>query len=128
MVIWTPPRKWGDGPSRKGRGHEQHQGAVARNRCPNRAVIDAAAEVLRSLRTGFIERICEKALAIELNARSIPFERQKVIPVNYKERRIGEGRLDLLVASQLLVELKAVEAYAPIHKAQVICCLKATRL
>ncbi len=93
-----------------------------------RAVIDAAVEVHRSLGPGFVESIYEEALAIELNARSIPFERQKVISVNYKERRIGEGRLDLLVASQLLVELKAVETLAPIHKAQIISYLKAAGL
>jgi GxxExxY protein len=48
--------------------------------------------------------------------------------VSYKGHGIGEGRLDLLVGDELLVELKAVEALAPIHKAQVISYLKATEL
>jgi GxxExxY protein len=64
-------------------------------------------------------------LAVELALRDIPFERQKPIPVSYKGHDIGEGRVDLLVAKELLVELKAVEALAPIHKAQVISYLKA---
>lgn len=65
---------------------------------------------------------------IELALRGIPFERQKPVPVSYKGHSVGEGRIDLLVAADLLVELKAVEALAPIHTAQVISYLKATRL
>ena len=65
---------------------------------------------------------------MELGLRNIPYVRQKVFGVSYKEHEIGEGRLDLLVGDELLVELKAVEALAPIHKAQVISYLKATDL
>jgi len=64
----------------------------------------------------------------QLTLRGIPFERQRPVPVSYKERNVGEGRVDLLVAQELLVELKAVEALAPIHKAQVISYLKAMGL
>ena len=60
--------------------------------------------------------------------RGIPFERQRPAPVQYKEQNVGEGRVDLLVGTELLVELKAVETLAPIHKAQVISYLKATGL
>jgi GxxExxY protein len=49
------------------------------------------------------------------------------VALNYKTRSIGECRLDLLVGGALIVELKAVEALAPIHSAQVISYLKATR-
>jgi GxxExxY protein len=93
-----------------------------------KAVVDSAFEVHRTLGPGFLESVYEEAMAIELKARGIPFERQKPISVTYKDRPVGEGRLDLLVASQLLIELKAVETLAPIHKAQVISYLKATRL
>ncbi len=48
--------------------------------------------------------------------------------MSYKGHEIGEGRLDLLVKDELLVELKAVEALAPIHQAQVISYLKTTGL
>lgn len=64
---------------------------------------------------------------MELGLRGVPFVRQKPFGVSYKGREIGEGRLDLLVGDELLVELKAVEALAPIHKAQVISYLKATQ-
>ncbi len=93
-----------------------------------KAVIDAAIEVHRNLGPGFLESVYEEALAIELNVRGIRFERQKAISVKYKEQPVGEGRLDLLIAEKLLVELKAVETLAPIHKAQVISYLKATGL
>jgi GxxExxY protein len=82
-----------------------------------KSVIDAAIEVHRQLGPGFLESVYEEALAVELTVREIPFERQKSIAVSYKGRVVGDGRIDLLVAGELLVELKAVEALAPIHKA-----------
>lgn len=90
-----------------------------------RQVIGAAIEVHRHLGPGFLESLYEEALALELALRSISFERQKAVPVRYKGREIGEGRVDLFVAGELLTELKAVDALAPIHKAQVISYLKA---
>jgi GxxExxY protein len=92
-----------------------------------RAVIGAALEVHRHLGPGYLESVYEEALAVELGLRGVPFVRQKPFGVSYKGREIGEGRLDLLVGDELLVELKAVEALAPIHKAQVISYLKATQ-
>lgn len=93
-----------------------------------KAVIDAAIEVHRHLGPGFLEGVYEEALVVELAMRQIPFERQRPIAVNYKTHAVGEGRVDLLVAGELLVELKAVEMLAPIHKAQVISYMKATGL
>jgi GxxExxY protein len=93
-----------------------------------RAVIGAAIEVHRHLGPGYLESVYEEALAVELNLRRLFFERQKPFAVDYKGRTIGEGRLDFLVDGALLVELKAVESLAPIHKAQVISYLKAKKL
>jgi GxxExxY protein len=93
-----------------------------------REVIGVAIEVHRHLGPGFLESVYEEALVIELALRGIPFERQRPVPVSYKERNVGEGRIDLLVAEELLVELKAVGALAPIHRAQVISYLKAVGL
>jgi GxxExxY protein len=92
------------------------------------SVIGAAIEVHRVLGPGFLESVYEAALAVELELRGISFERQRPVPLVYKSQEIGEGRLDLLVGNRVIVELKAVEALAPIHKAQVISYLKATRL
>ena len=91
-------------------------------------VIGAAIEVHRHLGPGFLEGVYEEALAIEFRLRGLPFERQKLITVGYKEVAVGEGKLDFLVDDRLIVELKAVEALSAIHKAQVISYLRATRL
>ena len=89
-------------------------------------VIGAAIEVHKVLGPGFLESVYEEALCFELQMRGIPFERQAAIAVNYKGCEVGEGRLDLLVGSVLIVELKAVSELAPVHSAQVISYLKAT--
>jgi GxxExxY protein len=90
------------------------------------AVIGAAIEVHRALGPGFLESVYEEALCIELQMRGIPFVRQSPAAVLYKGRLVGEGRLDLLVSDALIVELKAVEALAPVHTAQLISYLKST--
>lgn len=83
------------------------------------AVIGAAIAVHRELGPGFIESVYEKALAIELEECGIPFERQVSIPLMYKGVGIGAHRLDLLVAEQLVVELKATRAVTNEHFAVV---------
>ena len=90
-----------------------------------KAVIDACIEVHRALGPGYLESVYEEALAKELASRQIPFERQKVIHVNYKGEPVGQTRLDFLIDELLVIELKAVESLAPIHTAQVISYLKA---
>lgn len=91
-----------------------------------RRVIGAAIEVHRALGPGYQESIYEEALAFELSRMGIDFERQSVFSVTYKEHVVGEGRIDFLVDSKLVVELKAIEKLQPVHKAQVISYLKAT--
>ena len=65
-------------------------------------------------------------MCVELALRGIPFLRQVLVAVDYKGHPVGESRLDLLVGSSLVVELKAVEALAPVHSAQMISYLRAT--
>jgi GxxExxY protein len=89
-------------------------------------VIGAAIEVHRILGPGFLESVYEEALCVELQLRAIPFQRQIPVPVLYKEIAIGHGRLDLLVDGKLIVEIKTVDALAPIHTAQAMSYLKAT--
>jgi GxxExxY protein len=91
-----------------------------------KAVIGAAIEVHRNLGSGYLESVYENALAIELEERRIPFQRQHPVAAIYKGRIVGEGKLDFLVDDRLPVELKAVEKTLPIHQAQVISYLKAT--
>lgn len=92
-----------------------------------RAVIGAAIEVHRLLGPGFLEQVYEDALCVELQLRRIPFERQKIVKVEYKGALVGEGRIDLLVGDRLVVELKAVKAFALIDRAKVLSYLRATR-
>ena len=93
-----------------------------------RDVIGAAIEVHRILGPGFLESVYEKALCRELDLRGIPYASQQSLPITYKGCPVGEGRIDLLVADSLVVELKAVEALVPVHTAQVISYLKSTGL
>ncbi len=90
-------------------------------------VVDAAFEVHKTLGPGYQEKLYEEALAVELALRKIPFVRQVVIPVVYKGQSVGEGRIDILVDGRLIVELKAVSKLLPLHTAQCISYLKATR-
>ena len=90
-------------------------------------VIGAAIEVHRQLGPGFLESVYEEAMCIELTLRGIAFTRQPEVAIDYKGRPVGQGRLDLLVAECLVVELKAVETLAPIHSAQMISYLRITK-
>lgn len=76
----------------------------------SKRVIGAAIAVHTALGPGFIESVYENSLAVELTARGIKFEQQKMIPIKHRDSLVGEHRLDLLVEGVLLVELKAVSA------------------
>jgi GxxExxY protein len=91
-------------------------------------VIGAALEVHKLLGPGFLEEVYEQALSVELELRGIPHLWQAPVAVQYKSHPVGEGRLDILVGSRLIVELKAVENLLPIHSAQLLSYLKATGL
>ena len=90
-------------------------------------IVGAAIEVHRQLGPGLLETAYEECLAHELALRGIPFERQKPIPLRYKDVRLDCGfRADFVVGGLVIVELKAVDELAPIHEAQVITYLKLT--
>lgn len=93
-----------------------------------RQVIGAAIQVHRALGPGFVESVYETALAVELKERGIPFERQKTVPVRYRDQLVGEHRLDLVVAGCLVVENKAVRGLDDVCFAVVRSYLKATGL
>jgi len=91
-------------------------------------VIASAIRVHKELGPGFLESMYEEALAIELSAAGISFERQKLLPVFYREHLIGEHRLDLLVESKVILELKAISELEKIHFAIVRSYLRAAGL
>jgi GxxExxY protein len=90
------------------------------------ALIGAAIEVHRHLGPGYLEAVYEEALVIELGLRGIAFERQVPISILYKGHNVATSRLDLVIENVLVVELKAIDAVLPIHRAQVLSYLKAS--
>ena len=89
-------------------------------------IIGAAMEVHRRLGSGFLESVYEEALAIELKLHDIKFERQKEIPVFYRDKIIKTFVCDFLVNKQIIVELKAIKQISEIEKIQVTNYLKAS--
>jgi len=88
-------------------------------------IIGAAIEVHRILGPGLLESVYQACLAHELTERGVPFEQEKAFPVMYKDHDIDcNFRLDFLVADKVIVELKALDAVLPIHKAQLLTYLK----
>ena len=88
-------------------------------------VIGCAIEVHRTLGPGLLESAYEKALMHELKLNNIPVKSQVEVSMNYKGVDIGEGlRIDLLIDNQLIVELKSVEEFKPVHYKQLLTYLK----
>ena len=77
---------------------------------------------------GFIEQAYSRAVGYELGVNDIPFEREKRFPITYRGKYLYMHRLDLVVASQLVLELKAVERLHPVHRAQVLSILRTSKL
>lgn len=85
-------------------------------------------DVHNLLGPGFSEEMYEQALCYEFEEKKIPYERQKVIQVCYKDRPVGIYRLDLVVAGKVIVELKAVTMMQEVFRYQLLSYLKATGL
>ena len=100
-------------------GHDGREPVSPKVNEVGRAVMDAAFAVHRELGPGLLESVYEHCLASDLMRAGLAVERQVAIPVHYREDRLDVGfRLDLLVESQVLVEVKAIDALASIHTAQ----------
>ena len=89
-------------------------------------VMAAAFEVQNTLGAGFLEKVYENSLLVELNKRGIKSEKQKEISVSYKDVPVGNYFADLLVNGELIVELKSTDGLTRVHEAQVLNYLKAT--
>jgi len=88
-------------------------------------VVDAAFHVHQALGPGLLESVYEHCLAHELSLRDIATQRQVQVPITYAGTRLDAGfRMDLLVASCVIVEVKAVETMLPIHEAQLMTYLR----
>ena len=91
-------------------------------------IIAAAIEVHRVLGPGLLESIYEEALCHELSLRGVRFDRQKEVDVVYKDKVIKGQRLDLVVAGEVIVELKSVRRMEDVFSAQMLSYLQSTRL
>ena len=83
-------------------------------------------EVNRVLGAGFLEKVYENALLIELKEKGLKAEAQVPIRVLYKGREVGEYYADIVVEGRIILELKAIESLQKIHEAQLLNYLKAT--
>jgi GxxExxY protein len=88
------------------------------------SIIGAAIAVHRELGPGLLESTYERCLAFDLADRGLRFEQQLAIPLEYRGQPVGRGfRVDLLVEDLVIVEIKAVQRFEPIHAAQVLSYL-----
>ena len=95
----------------------------------SKEIIGSAIEVHRLLGPGLLETAYEECLCHELSMHGINFERQKPLPVEYKQVKLDCGyRLDLVVENLVILELKSVQAIEPIHEAQLLTYLKLSEL
>lgn len=86
----------------------------------------AVFEVNRILGAGFLEKVYERALLLELRERGLKAENQVPINVKYKNQNVGEYSADIVVEDQIIIELKAVDSLQKVHEAQLLNYLKAT--
>lgn len=92
-------------------------------------IIGAAIEVHRQLGPGLLESAYEECLCREMKLQGIGLERQRPLPLEYKGAKLDCGyRLDLVVEGRVVVEVKAVDALAPVHDAQLLTYLRLTGL
>lgn len=88
-------------------------------------IIGCAIEVHKSLGPGLLESAYEECLAFELRNIGLKVDRQVAVPVVYKEIKLDCGyRIDLLVENTVVIELKSVDAFAPVHEAQILTYMK----
>ena len=91
-------------------------------------VIGCCISVHRALGPGLLEGIYVRAVCVELEFAGIPFEVEKDVPVMYRGRLLCHQKLDIVVAGQLVLEIKAVDRLHPVHEAQTISSLRASKL
>ena len=120
--------------------HEGHLSGVSRHRMRLASPLTARAEqamsdtigcairVHRELGPGFLESIYRKAMCLELEAAGLSYESERPVCVKYRDAHISGQRVDLIVESAIVVELKSVTRLDDVHVAQVMSYLKTTGL
>ena len=91
-------------------------------------IIGCVFNVSNTLGAGFLEKVYQNALIIELLECGLYVEKEKPITIYYKDKIVGEYYADILVNKQIIIETKAIAALNEIHQAQLLNYLKATNL
>lgn len=91
-------------------------------------IIECAYRVHRKLGIGFLEKVYENALRIELVKEHIQVKQQEPLNVWYENHIVGELYIDLLIENRIIIELKAVQSLVREHEVQLVNCLTATYL
>ena len=90
-------------------------------------IIGAAIEVHKYWGPGLIESVYEKSLVRELELRSVECKQQVDLPLEYKGAQVGDGlRLDLIVEGKVVVELKVVKDFDPVHESRILTYMRIT--
>jgi len=92
------------------------------------STIGRCIHVHTALGPGLLEHIYSRAIALELTAAGIHFEREKTYPVTYRGELLCQQRLDFVVANTLVLEIKSIEAIAAVHRAQLLSYLRISKL
>jgi GxxExxY protein len=88
-------------------------------------IIGCAIEVHKTFGPGLLESAYEECLAFELEGAGLAIRRQVAVPVVYKDIKLECGyRIDILVENIVVIELKSIEAFAPVHEAQILTYMK----
>jgi GxxExxY protein len=98
------------------------------HRALTQKIIGAAYEVHNTLGTGFLEKVYENALAVELRRAGVRVEQQVPLAVTYRGELVGDYVADMVVDGKVIVEAKAVSALEAVHEVQLVNYLKATGL
>ncbi|WP_296623697.1 GxxExxY protein [Marivirga sp.] len=93
----------------------------------SKIVVNAAYQVHTELGAGLLENVYQECLFSEITDAGLKVQKEVVLPVVYKNKKIELGyRIDLLVEDKLIIEIKCVDSFMPIHKAQLLTYLKLT--
>lgn len=91
-------------------------------------IIGVFFDVYNELGHGFLESVYEESMALALQDAGLNLKRQLALPVWFRKQKVGDFRADLLVEDTVLLELKCVRVFEPIHEAQLLNYLKATEV
>lgn len=91
----------------------------------SRIIIGCAIEVHKNLGPGLLESAYQECLCYELKKKGLKIQKEKALPVVYKEIKLDQGyRIDILVENKVVIELKTVEYFTDVHSAQILTHLK----